>query len=374
MMTNRERMLAVMEGRSPDRIPWIPRMLLWWLAHKNEGTLPEKYEGWTLRDIERDLGMGTAARTGRIYTTRCKNVETTVQYDGMNIITEQVTPVGTVSSVHRRTEELDLAGIAPLEVIKPLKKPEDYDVMMYIIENTQYFPCYEEYEAYDKEIGDDGYPLVATGDGPFHTYLEKYAGYENGYLDLADYPDKVEALLDLIAQKHREELWPIIAESPARLILHGAHYDTQITPPHMFKKYITPYQQEMSEMLHKHDKVVVHHADSDSRDILDDFKDAGYDMVECFTTAPLVPCTLKEAREKWGADMIIWGGIPSIILEDTFPEEDFESYMKELFEIIAPGDAFILGVADNVTKPANLDRIIRVGEMIEEYGKYPVGA
>ncbi len=42
MMTNRERILAIMEGRSPDRIPWIPRMLLWWLAQRNAGTLPEK--------------------------------------------------------------------------------------------------------------------------------------------------------------------------------------------------------------------------------------------------------------------------------------------------------------------------------------------
>ncbi len=374
MMTNRERMLAIMAGKSPDRIPWIPRLLLWWLAHKNAGTLPEKYEGWRLRDIERDLGMGTAARDGKIFTTRCKNVDITVQYDDRNIVTEWITPIGSVTSRKRRTPELDAAGIAPLEVEKPLKTPEDYDVVMYIVENTEYYPCYEEYESYDAEIGDDGYPLVATGDGPFHSYLEKWAGYEHGYLDLYDYTDKVERLLDLIAQKQREELWPVIADSPARLILHGAHYDTQITPPRMFEKYITPYNKAMSDVMHTNDKILVHHADSDSSDILTHFTDAGYDMVECFTTAPLVPCTLEMARETWGNDMIIWGGIPSIILEESYPEEEFEKYMDKLFGIIAPGDAFIMGVADNVTMPAILSRVERVGELLEQHGKYPVQA
>ena len=83
-MTNRERLLAIMEGNPPDRIPWIPRMLLWWLAPRNADTLPEKYRGWRLRDIEMDLGMGAAARDGRVYYTRCKNVETVVRLDGQD--------------------------------------------------------------------------------------------------------------------------------------------------------------------------------------------------------------------------------------------------------------------------------------------------
>lgn len=318
--------------------------------------------------------MGTPARDGKIYTTRCKNVEVAVRHDGLDILTDYITPIGTVSSRHRRTPELDAAGIRAMEVEKFIKRPEDYDVVMYIVENTEYIPCYEAYEKYDQEIGDRGLPIVSTGDGPFHTFLENYAGYGIGYYDLADYHDKVERLLKVMTQKHREELWPVIAESPAELILHGAHYDTQTTPPRMFEKYITPYLQEFSTLLHEHGKTLAHHADSDSSHILNHFKDAGYDMVECFTTAPLVPCTMKAARDTWGTDMIIWGGIPSILLEDSVPEEEFESYMAELFSIIAPGDAFILGVADNVTAQGLLSRVERVRELLEEHGKYPVQA
>ena len=133
-----------------------------------------------------------------------------------------------------------------------------------------------------------------------------------------------------------------------------------------------PYYQEFSQLLHQHGKTLVMDADNDSSSILHQLKEAGYDMVECFTTAPLVKCTLKEARETRGISMIIWGGIPSTILEDSFSEEEFENYMVELFRTIAPGDAFILGVADNVTGPAKLSRIVRIGQMAKEYGNYPV--
>ena len=374
MMTNRERVLAIIDGKSPDRIPWIPRLLLWWYYHRNRGTLPEKYRGWRLREIERDLGMGTPARDGRVFTKRCKSVDVVTTRNGLDTLTEYVTPIGTISSRTRRTPELDLAGIQPTEVEKPLKGPKDYDVMMYIVENTEYFPCYEEYLAYEEEIGDDGYPLVSMGDCPFHTFLEKLAGYEQGYLDLADDPQRVERLLDLMAQKEREEMWPVAAQSPARLLAHGSHFDSQLTPPPMYEKYITPYYQGFTDLLHRNGKVLAMHADNDSRRILTHLADSGFDMVECFTTAPLVRCTMKEARDAWGAEMIIWGGVPSIIIEDEFPGEEFEEYMLDLFRTIAPGDAFILGVADNVTGPASLSRLVRIGEMLEEYGNYPVQA
>jgi hypothetical protein len=374
MMTNRQRLLAIMDGKSPDRIPWIPRLLLWWLYHRNRGTLPQKYEGWRLRDIERDLGVGTPARDGRIFTKYTKNVEAVTRHDGMDTVVDYVTPVGTVSSRMRRTPELDLAGIEAMEVEKPIRRAEDYDVMTYVIENTRYLPRYEEYLAYEEDIGEDGYPMVAAEDCPYHTFLEKFAGYENGYYQLFDHPQEVERLLDVMTQKHREELWPVIAQSPARLILQGQHFDSQLTPPGLFEKYITPYYKDLSELLHKHGKVLAMHADNDSRRILRQLKDAGYDMVECFATAPLVNCTLEEARREWGTDMIIWGGIPSVVLEESFSDEEFETYMQELFRIIAPGDAFIMGVSDNVTGPSSFSRIVRIGEMIEEFGHYPVGA
>jgi hypothetical protein len=372
-MTNRERLLAIMDRKSPDRIPWIPRMLIWYTAHKKLGTLPEAYSGMSLRELEHALGMGTPAREGRVFKTQLTGIEVRVHHGERETVTEYRTPVGTVTSTSRGTPELERVGIQQLEVEHMIKRPEDYDVVEYMIEHMDYIPTYDEYTAYEEEeVGEDGYPLMHAGDCPFHDFLQKLAGYEKGYLDLNDYPAKVEHLLTVMEQKDRDAAWPIIAESPARLILHGVHFGSEMTPPPMFREYITPYYKDFSALLHQNNKLLCFHADADSKLILECVKEAGFDMAETFTTAPMVDCTLADARRVWGTDVIIWGGVPSVILEEETLEEEFEAYMMDLFRTVAPGDAFILGVADNVMPAARIERIIRIGEMVEEYGNYPI--
>ena len=95
-------------------------------------------------------------------------------------------------------------------------------------------------------------------------------------------------------------------------------------------------------------------------------------MVECFVNAPMAKVTVEDARAAWGNSMIIWGGVPASILEETYPEEKFEGYLVDLFRAIAPGDAFILGVSDNVMTNSMLSRIERITEMVESHGDYPV--
>ena len=96
-------------------------------------------------------------------------------------------------------------------------------------------------------------------------------------------------------------------------------------------------------------------------------------MAECFATAPLVSVTLEEARRTWGNDVIIFGGVPSIILEqEVMSDAEFDVYMRDLFHTIAPGDAFILGVSDNVMPRAKIERVERITQMVQELGQYPM--
>jgi hypothetical protein len=110
------------------------------------------------------------------------------------------------------------------------------------------------------------------------------------------------------------------------------------------------------------------HADADSQLILQNILESGFDMAETFTTDPMVKCTLEEARATWGDEVIIWGGVPSVILEPTVSEAEFEAYMRRVFRVVAPGNAFILGVADNVMPAAMVERIERITAMVEAWG------
>ena len=372
-MTNRDRILAILDGRTPDRIPWIPRLQIWYEAHRRAGTLPEPYRRWSLRDVERNIFGGTAARDGFVYRTEIRDVEIRPQRIGeMETLTEYVTPVGTVTTRLRSTERLRSQGIQDAEVEFMLKRREDYAVVEYLIEHTHYRPAFEEYERYEREVGEDGYPMVNCGDCPFHFWLRTLVGYDQGYYHLADYANEVEKLLGVIADCWRQRLWRPMLDSPARLLMHGHHLSSQMTPPRLFERYILPYYREMSPLFRARGKVLALHADNDTRAILSHIERAGFGMVECFATHPMVPTTLAEARAAWGDRVIVFGGVPSVILEDPFTDEQFEAHMAELFRTIAPGNAFLLGVADNVMPGAKIERVRRITELVRQRGAFPV--
>jgi uroporphyrinogen-III decarboxylase len=374
-MTNRERILAVLDGKPPDRIPWIPRLAIWHEAQRRRGTLPSRYRGKSLREVERAVFGGTAARDGFLYREELTGVEVRRHEAGpMDTLTEYVTPAGTVTTRHRTTERLRSQGIQDAQVEFMLKRREDYAAVEYLVEHTRFTPAFEEYERYEADVGEEGYPMVNCGDCPFHYWMRQLTGYDRAYFHLADYPAEVERLVGTLTDVYRERLWPLLVDSPARLLMHGHHLSSQMTPPPLFERYILPYYEELSPKLKANQKVLALHADNDTRLILDHIRRAGFGMAECFATAPMVETTLAEARAAWGREVIVFGGVPSVILEEPYTDEQFEQYMDQLFHTIAPGDAFILGIADNAMPDSKIERIERVAEMVHERGAYPMGA
>ena len=372
-MTNRERLLAIMEGRLPDRIPWIPRLQIWYEANRRGGTLPEPYRGLSLREVERDVFGGTAARDAIIYRIEIEGVEIRTHRPGdMETVTEYVTPVGTVTTRLRSTHHLRRQGIQDAEVGFMLKRREDYPVVEYIIEHTRYTPAFEEYDAYERDVGEEGYPMVNCGDCPMHHWMRVLVGYDQAYYHLNDYAAEVERLLALLTDHYQETVWRHMLDSPARLVMHGHHLSSQMTPPALFERYILPYYEELAPKMRARGKVLALHADNDTRHILSHVERAGFGMAECFATHPMVETTLAEARAAWGDRVIIWGGVPSVILEDPFTEEQFEEHMDDLFRTIAPGRAFILGIADNAMPGSKIERIKRITEMVEQRGSVPI--
>lgn len=372
-MNNRERIRAILHHQSPDRLPWIPRLELWYNARVMTGTMPQQWRGLSLREIERELGLGTPARDGRIFEVHYEGVQVSTRDEGTKCITEYRTPLGTVRQVTGFSATLEKQGLPGRVEEHLLKGPQDYRVWEWILERCCYVPTYDEYRAYDAQIGEDGLPLITAGENPFYEFLEVLAGYQNAFYQLADHPREVERLLSVITEVHRERLWPVVAESPAQLLLHGSHLSSQFTPPAFFEKYILPYYQEFIPLMHDRGKWVAMHADADASRILGLIERAGWDMVECFVTAPMVPLTLAQAREAWGERVIIWGGLPSLLFSPSVPEAEFRAFVLEQFDIIAPGDAFILGVADNVMPDSLIDRVAWVSEQVEARGWYPIG-
>lgn len=203
-----------------------------------------------------------------------------------------------------------------------IKNTEDYQVVEYVIKNSTVIPTYERYLNFQKEVGEDSLPMTAVSlppnimgewDCPMHKVLRELIGYLSGYLHLHRYPNKIMHLLEVLNTKAREEIWKIALKSPAKLIAYGTHINSELTPP-IFKEYFLPYFQEFAEKLYATGKKLLFHLDADTSNLLGMIKDSGCDIADCLITWSQVSIRLEKIRKIWGKNIIIWGGIPSIML------------------------------------------------------------
>ena len=85
--------------------------------------------------------------------------------------------------------------------------------------------------------------------------------------------------------------------------------------------------------------------------------------------AELVPAA-AEARAKAGSDLILSGGIPNELWYVYSPLSQFEDAVKEWLALKDVSPALIAAAGDQVPPGAEESRILRMTELVEEYGYY----
>lgn len=362
----RERILAIISGQQTDRIPAIFRMSRWYKPRVHAGTLPSEVAGMSMAQVEEYLGLARSARYAKIYRIEFRPpVECVVSRKGDEVITEYKTPRGTLRRVARFNPGDEVAGIDASFVEFPIKSWDDYAVCAEVFRHMEFVPTYDAYERYDAEIGRAGLPMVVVGAIPFHYLLQEWTGYEKGYLDLFDREDLFMETVEAGNEAYRR-MWDVVAASPAKLLLHGVNFDSKTTPPPMFKKHWMPYFKQFIPMMHQAGKYVACHADGNMSKLLNETLETGFDVADCFASAPLVPCTISQARAVWKDKLTIWGGLPSNYLEPNSSLDDLREYLDQLWRDVAPGNQFMLGISDMALPTTSWEHLKVVKEFLGE--------
>lgn len=375
-MTHRQRAIAAIRGEKVDRIPFIGRMDLWYAYNRNRGTLPERYRDWSLWDIQRDLGIGIfgfGAWSYSFYKLYHRNMEVRRTVTPQEMVLEYETPYGTLRTRNLLADDLKDADVTGAQVEHEFKSERDYDALQFLFENTEVVENFDEYAKLVEVIGEDGLALPFSGWLPMHIIMYHYFGYERFYYEMHDHPARVERLHEALREQHREII-RLAARCPAEVIEVGANYDEEMTPPGVFQKYMLPFYQESAEVLHRGGKLMAAHLDGEMKRLLELVRDSGIDVAEAITPAPMTSIDIRRTRELWGDKVAMWGGLPSVLLTDTFTDEEFEENAIDLFRAVAPGGRFILGFGDNAPTDALFHRIARVAELWHQYGAYPIDA
>ena len=384
VMTHKQRILAAARKQTVDTLPFGARIDLWYNYHSANDSLPLKYEGWSMIDILRDLvagfqvvldgqevstGSGGQVRIITLWEEQfSRDIQVVVHKEDTITTFEYNTPKGIISSKleFNRTE-----GYMSGYVVESLFKSEqDYTAIEYLIENTTFIPDYHGYLRLSEVIGEDGVIMCGLRASPMQYIMRDLMGYETFFYELADNPQKIEHLYEVVKERWREQL-DILANSPAEMLMICGNWTDGIHTP-VFRKYFAPWFREATEFLHSKGKLTRVHIDGEMRRLIPLFLETGIDVAEAWSPAPMTSVTTAELRKAWGDKVTIWGGLPTVIFEPMYSDEKFNAYVINLFKEIAPGYNFIVGMGDNFPIDGDIERIRRVSELINKYGALPI--
>jgi hypothetical protein len=379
--------LAAMNRQKTGHLPFITRLETWYKAHTRTNTLPAEYRGLSLDEVHQALGIGRL-RFIVSYALRLRNVEVRATRDGQEIfhayepeienfpgmwdyvandqpgmtVSELVTPVGKLHLQHLIVRENVITGTEPYLKEHLIKNDADYRTVEYILERAEFVERFDTVYAEQNRLGPDAFVVPLVHRIPFQQVLLEYLGEAPLFYALHDNPRKVERLLDLLdAQltgilKKLEPLQAPYVEFPDNL--HG-----MMTNPKLFQRYCLPHLQHYAGLLHVQGKKAGSHTDGDVKPLLKLLAISGLDVCESVSPAPLTPATIDEIWDAWHAGPVIWGAIPTPILEERTPEDEFRAYVEHLLNLVGQGPV-ILGLVDLFMRHNSIERVKYIAERI----------
>lgn len=379
-MLSKERLLVAARGEPVDRLPWAPRIDMWFKAHARRGTVPPLYARATMWDIIRDARGDVYYNSGPVFAEVLHGVEVEEHLiplepdrpaSGSTALAQgQVrlelpprerriawhTPVGTVTQRFLFGLEMAYAGATnPFHAEYPIKGPADYRVIEYIIERSEIVPQHAAYLACQAEIGPDAVIFGTTGFSPFQRMMYNLLGSERTIFELHDHPELVDHLHAVLYEKY-EEVRRVAAASPAEIVQIDANWNTLISP-RIFKRYLLPYLSGFAEQLHAAGKLASAHCDGEMSHLFNLHMQTGLDVVEALTPAPMCRFTLAQAVEVYRGRKTIWGGLPAVIFSAGYPQDEFVAYLAEAGRLAAGGGRLVLSMGDNLPVDADLGRL-----------------
>jgi hypothetical protein len=390
-MTIRQRVEAVLTGRRPDRLPFLDRLENWHRWHARAGTLPREYEGLALGEIYAAVGMGQQKFVVP-YGLRLRGVEVSAEFNGETCyrefepvvesfpgmwdlvasdrpgvtVTHLATPAGKLSVRHEVLPDMVAMGVEPYLREHLIKDAADYRTVEYILQRAEFVPAYEELLAEEALVGENGYVVPLVHRIPFQQALLEYLGEVALFYALHDDTARVERLLGLLDQQMLEILRGV-ADLPAIYLEFPDNLHGGMTNSRLFARYCLPAYQRYTEILHGQGKVVGSHTDGDVGPLLTLLKESGLNVCESISPFPLTPCTFDEVWDVWRGGPLIWGGIPSPLLEEGRTDEDsFREFVAHVLAAVGAGP-IILGVGDLVMGNNSIERVKTIAGLVEAH-------
>ena len=360
-MNSRERLLAVLRHKEPDRIPWSPLVDYYFTSSLPDGLRMNTVE--TLRYI----GADVMERYGQPFKIEYGgNITFGQEKKDDEIIRFWKTPRGNLVQIFMETE----TGHTCFCKEYPLKNLADIKIYRYVIEHTKFIPDFESFQKEDEYIGGDGMAVAGGPPSPLQVLFQDLMGIETTLYHLHDHKHEMEGLFNFMQIRHKES-YTILAKSPAVIIIDYEDTSTSCLSPSLYEEYCIKEIDEYADIAHQKSKIFITHMCGLLKGLVHLIGKGKMDGIDSLSPLPTGDLDAAEARAILGEEKIIIGGISPPFLKFSSPDV-IRSFIKDLLTRMSPGKNFILSTGDATPYGTPLENLKAVTETIKEFGRYPI--
>jgi uroporphyrinogen decarboxylase len=198
---------------------------------------------------------------------------------------------------------------------------------------------------------------------------------DNFLMDLLAESEKVEALVEALTELHMAGLERACQSvgDVVDIIRFGDDLGTNNSPimaPAVYRRLFKPHHARLCDYVHKHSsmKTFLHSCGSIYR-MLPDLIEAGYDIINPVQTncKEMEPERLKK---DFGKDICFWGGgcDPKSILNKATPAE-VKNHVKRRLDVFMPGGGYVFNTVHNILPEVPPQNIVAMFEAVDEFNQ-----
>src|SRR3972149_147194 len=363
-MNFKDRINAVLHHKDPDQVPFAPHI--------------ECFPSGEYERMLRNRGMGLVVRKPTIWEAT-PDVPIEKKVEGELSVTIYHTPKGDVRAAYKQHSGrlyIDESGICVEGLLKSI---QDYEQIMYMIEDTVFHVDNTIYMDTVRDLGGDGlfteYGCALTPYGHTRYIFGESSGFDTWVFEQADHPKEFARLFDAIIAREERRM-QLIAESPSEYIRFGDIDGSW--GPEVVRRYDLPFIKKWIPYLQSMGKICCVHAHAINLVFFKDLiGEMGFNVVEAFTPPPVGNLSIRDARAAWGKDTIIWVNFPETVFYQG--PQSVKKYTQDLLESDPPGNRLVIGftemglwgASDSETERLFKEGILAIADAIDEAGDFP---
>jgi hypothetical protein len=360
----RERVLTLLSGRAPDRVPWLADLDYWASAMRRRGEVAPDFIGSPAYfDLNRQLGTGFYLQG---YFPFKAHYDGTVRFESRqdgNLRRHTLeTPAGVLTSAWRYLP----VSFSEAPVKHLVERCEDLAALRHLYEHTAYEPDYDDIARRQGWIGDNGVVLCYLPRSPFMQMVTELSGIEALVALWAEAPDELDETLRVMERSH-DQAAALAVASPAECLMIPENLSSEVVGKRFFERYLRGYETRWVERIRRAGKRSFIHMDGTLRGLLREVASVGFDVIEAVTPAPVGDLTFEEMRRLAGPSQILWGGLPGVCFTGLVDDAEFDRCVRTALAAMSREPRWVLGAADQVPPDGLRRRVARVAQLVEEF-------